>query len=347
MSLDKEYTHRRLDTLWRRDDFPILDIKGNKYALFSDLHMGDGGGADDFFPNENTLETALEYYRSNGFKLILVGDIEDLWKFGLEEVRSRYFLTAYKAISAIGDQNVYRIFGNHDGDWDTPKVDPIKVMPVQLGIAREAIKMRDADGGVRILICHGHQGDIDSDRGTWISRPAVRFYRLVEPILKMFGWVKQPPAIKSQIIESYEQIFYEWARENGVLIICGHSHRAIFASKSHLEECMEDRGKAKAALRQPGLSKEQIKSFKEHIRKLKKEICEEKKGGRKITPVAGKAVPGPNYFNTGCGIYNDGITAIELTEQKIRLVKWNRAGDPAGRYVIYKERDLSAVMSQL
>jgi UDP-2,3-diacylglucosamine pyrophosphatase LpxH len=347
MSLDKEYTRRRLDTLWQRDDFPILDIKGNKYVLFSDLHMGDGGGADDFFPNEKTLEIALEYYRSNGFKLILVGDVEDLWKFGLEEVRSRYFLTAYKAINAIGDPNVYRIFGNHDGDWDTPRVDPIRVKPVQLGIAREAIKMRDVDGDVHILICHGHQGDIESDRGTWISRPAVRFYRLVEPILRKFGWVKQPPAIRSQVTESYEQIFYEWAKKNRVLIICGHSHRAIFASKSRLEECMEDLVKAKAALRQPGLSKEQVESIKEQIKMLTKEIREEKKGGRKIIPVAGKCVPGPNYFNTGCGIYNDGITAIELTEQQIRLVKWNRAGDPAGRYVIYKERDLISVLQQL
>jgi len=347
MSLDKAYTFRRLDTLWQRDDFPILELRGKKYVLFSDLHMGDGGGADDFYANEITLEAALEYYRTNGFKLILVGDIEDLWKFGPEEVRSRYFQTAYSAISRIGNTNVRRIFGNHDGDWDTPRVDPIRVSPVQLGIATEAIKIMDAEGEVHILICHGHQGDIESDRGTWISRPAVRFYRLIEPILRTFGWAKNPPAINSQVLSSYEQTFYQWAKSQGVLIICGHSHRAIFASRSHLERCMEDLAKAKAVLLRPDLGMHAVKIIKEQVKRLKKEVRKEKKRGRKIIPVAGRDVPGPNYFNTGCGIYEDGITAIELTEDKIRLVKWNRNADPAHLYVTYGEMDLSTVLKQL
>jgi len=349
MSLDKEYCFRRLDTLWRRDDIPVLELKGNKYVLFSDLHLGDGGKADDFCENEETLMIALAYYLEQGFKLILVGDIEELWQFGLEEVRSRYFPTIYKAFKTFGDLDRLRLYGNHDGDWNKPFVDPSRVSPVQLGIALEALKMKDADGNVRILICHGHQGDIESDREAWTSRIAVRLYRLVEPLLRKFGKTN-PPAIRSQIITSHEKIFYQWAKSNRVMIICGHTHRAIFASMSFLERCQEDLAKAKETIRRTGQTEEQIKQLRNYIRDLKRKIRREKKKGRIIESVESGKHPRPNYFNTGCGIYEDGITGIELADDRIRLVKWHR--DPKrpeapARYEIYQEGGLLDYLGQI
>jgi UDP-2,3-diacylglucosamine pyrophosphatase LpxH len=347
MSLDKDYVFRRLDTLWQRDDLPILELKGNRYVLFSDLHLGDGGRADDFHENEDTLETALKHYKSNGFKLILVGDIEELWQFGLEEARSRYFSSIYKAINNFGDSNVFRIFGNHDGDWNTPCVDPMRIKPIQLGIATEAIKMKDEEGNVRILICHGHQGDIESDRDTWISRPAVRLYRLVEPLLRKVGWAKNPPAIRSRIISSYEQIFYQWAKLRRVLIICGHSHRAIFASLSYLERCQQKLSEARTALRQGGLDRAHLEMKKEEIKDLKRKIRREKRLNRKMISVEAGGVPLPAYFNTGCGIYEDGITGIELADDNIRLVKWHRDPEKDPRWEFYGRDSLSAFLRQI
>jgi UDP-2,3-diacylglucosamine pyrophosphatase LpxH len=349
MSLDKKYCFRRLDTLWQREDIPVLELKGNKYVLFSDLHLGDGGKADDFCENEETLMIALAYYLERGFKLILVGDIEELWQFGLEEVRSRYFPTIYKAFKTFGDLDRLRLYGNHDGDWNKPFVDPSRVSPVQLGIALEALKMKDADGNVRILICHGHQGDIESDREAWTSRIAVRLYRLVEPLLRKFGKTN-PPAIRSQIITSHEKTFYQWAKSNKVLIICGHTHRAIFASMSFLERCQEDLAKAKETIRRTGQTEEQINRLRNNIRDLKRKIRREKKKGRKIESVEPGKHPRPNYFNTGCGIYEDGITGIELADDRIRLVKWHRG--PKHPYVpphyeIYQEGNLTDYLQQI
>ena len=37
-----------------------------KYALFSDLHLGDGSKkADFFYHNEDTMNSALNYYKDN------------------------------------------------------------------------------------------------------------------------------------------------------------------------------------------------------------------------------------------------------------------------------------------
>jgi hypothetical protein len=40
-----------------------------------------------------------------------------------------------------------------------------------------------------------------------------------------------------------------------------------------------------------------------------------------IKPVERAGEPLPCYFNTGCALYTDGITAIEISDREIRLVK--------------------------
>jgi hypothetical protein len=55
-------THEILSSLWRSEKTLILGTKGKRYAIFSDIHLGDGGGADNFAPNIQALLTALDYY---------------------------------------------------------------------------------------------------------------------------------------------------------------------------------------------------------------------------------------------------------------------------------------------
>lgn len=351
MSLDREYAIRRLDTLWQRDDLPYIDLSGEKkYILFSDLHLGNGGKADDFCMNEATMLIALAHYRKEGFELVLVGDIEELWQFALEEVRSRYFSTIYKAIRAFPDVLVHRIFGNHDGDWNKVCIDPTKSHPVQPGIAAEGIRVKNADGNLPILICHGHQGDIESDRGAWSSRFFVRCYRFFEPLLRKLG-KKNPPAIRSQILKNHEKIFYDWAKANKVLLICGHTHRAIFASKSFLEKCQDELALAKAAYRDVSRTNALRGEYRREIQALKKKIRREKSHDRKITSVEPKCIdPRPHYFNTGSGIYDDGITGIELTADKIKLVKWHRDPKQPNQppyWKPYEEADLKETVQRV
>jgi len=209
--------------------------------------------------------------------------------------------------------------------------------------------MEDSDGKVCIMICHGHQGDIESDREAWTSRIAVRLYRLVEPLLRKIGKTN-PPAIKSQIIKSHEKIFYQWAKSNKVLIICGHTHRAIFASKSFLETCKDQLIQLKQEIRRGGLSTEDIEKRKAEVKELRLKIRREKRKGRKITSVETGNHPRPNYFNTGCGTYDDGITGIELVDDKIKLVKWHRDPKQPGQAPyrkLYEEANLNDVVQQV
>ncbi|MCG7852042.1 MAG: metallophosphoesterase, partial [Methanosarcinaceae archaeon] len=295
--------------------------------------------------NEDTLLTALEYYQSHEFKLILAGDIEELWQYSLEEARARYGLTIYAAIRKFGDQNVYRIFGNHDCDWCAVPRDPTRNEPKSLDIAVEGLKMKDRNGETKIIICHGHQGNVESDKEKWISRPAVRLFRLIEPAIKMIGITRHPPAIRSQIIKLYERIFYHWAKRTGVLIICGHSHRAIFASKSWIEICREKRDKIKDSIKANRSDRQFVKGKRQELKELDKEIKKDLKRGLEITSVEVDHAPYPLYFNTGCGLYADGITGIEIENDVIKLVKWSRGKNPPPE--IYQKGILSDFINQI
>ncbi len=60
-------------------------------VVFSDLHMGDGGPRDDFRFNAELVRSALHgYYLPKGFSLVLNGDIEELQRFRLPAIRSRW-----------------------------------------------------------------------------------------------------------------------------------------------------------------------------------------------------------------------------------------------------------------
>ena len=73
-----------------------------------------------------------------------------------------------------------------------------------------------------------------------MSRFFVRLFKLVEPAAKRIGLYGDPSATKSQIPQDYERTLYKWAKAHRVILICGHTHRAIFASKSYAER-LQDR----------------------------------------------------------------------------------------------------------
>jgi UDP-2,3-diacylglucosamine pyrophosphatase LpxH len=344
MAQDPKLTHQRLDEIWKNRDIPVLQIKGNKFILLSDLHLGDGGKADDFRDNKDTLLAALTHYKDEGYKLLLLGDIEEFWQFALIEIETKYGETVYKAIKDFNDSNIFRIFGNHDGDWCI-QPDPAKNEFFKALQATEAIKLQDEEGPSRILLVHGHQGDIQSDRDSWSSRFWVRAYRLVEPLAKKLGIVRAP-AMKCETIREYERIMYLWAKKTRVILICGHSHNAIFASRSYADRLREKICALEASIKNNAGNKELIKKDKEEIAELSKKIDRENKFKRDILPADDPSSVLPCYFNTGCGIYEDGITGIEISNGEIRLAKWHRELGGA-RYEIYQRGSLTDFLNQI
>jgi UDP-2,3-diacylglucosamine pyrophosphatase LpxH len=342
MSQNKEETWKELRKIWQDPNIKELETKGKRYALMSDLHLGDGGDADDIRENAETLTTALDYYNKENYTLILLGDIEELWQFDLEAIVNQYANTVYKKTKDFGPTRIFRVYGNHDYEWKVFD-DPITSDFEGVAGAPQALKLKDENGAPRILLLHGHQGSLESDKKSWSSRFWVRMFTKVESMAKWLGLYGHPSATKSQIAKDYERIFYGWAKKNGVIIICGHSHRAIFASLSYfdrLETEMRQLQKEVLKVRDTKNGKKKKARMKRIIKEIgdiHRKITKERAKERDIDPTEPRKKRAPCYFNAGCGLYTDGMTCIEIDKGEIRLVKWDKNPAMEPRHKPFKD----------
>ena len=323
MGQDTKATHKRLTQLWRDAAVVDLDIEDGPMAIISDIHLGDGGDADDFHRNEKALLAALARYADAGATVVLLGDIEELWQFDLRRICDRYDTTVYRALRALPAGKLQRVFGNHDIEWGSPP-DPASATQ-RPGGAPEALRLRRG-GTAFALLVHGHQGSTDSDRYAWFSRFVVRgVFKPIESLLARVGLYRHPSATKSMVLEDYERVFYAWAKKNRTLVICGHSHRAIFASRA-----WSDRLRGQLFELRHQLDREanaaRVVELRWEITRLERELDEEREKGRDVGQLDPDGPARPCYFNCGCGLYSNGITAIEIDATTMRLVRWSRDG---------------------
>jgi UDP-2,3-diacylglucosamine pyrophosphatase LpxH len=183
MAQDRKETFSQLSGLWKDENTTILPTSNKKYVILSDLHFGDGGPADDFRHNKETMKRMLTHYNEKDYAIILLGDIEELWQFDLGQVKKKYDKEIYSLFRKFEDGQIIRVFGNHDREWESPP-DPVMKNPEKTKGAPEALKIKTGDDEPIILLVHGHQGNIESDKNSWSSRFFVRLYKLVEPCLK-------------------------------------------------------------------------------------------------------------------------------------------------------------------
>ena len=345
MAQDRKLTFKRLTELWNDKSIRILETNNNKFVILSDLHFGDGGPADDFRHNTKAIRRLLSHYLENNYRIILLGDIEELWQFDLDMIKKRYDTEIYSLFRKFGVDRIIRVFGNHDREWESPR-DPVMKNPDITKGAPEALKMKIGDDPF-ILLVHGHQGNIESDKNSWSSKFFVRLYKAVEPWLKCMNIGTHPPAIKSQVTTDYEQVMYAWAKKNKVILICGHSHRAIFASTSYARRLQNE---IKALLEENQAHKEDgmlVRENKKKINELNKKWNDEKKKNRDIDPTDPSQTPLPCYFNTGCGLFTAGITCLEIENDEIRLVKWHKEKKEEPFFEIYERGKLSEFLKQI
>lgn len=333
MPQDKKLTRERLDHLWKNDpDVITMETRGKKYALISDLHLGDGKKADNFAHNKKILETALDKYFAENYELILLGDIEEFWQFDLDTITDTYNNSIYRILRKFGENRVHRIFGNHDKEWGSLE-DPSRNHQIQRSNAAEAIKMKDVNGNTRIFLVHGHQGSIESDKTCWFSKFFVKISTPFEALAHTLGLIKDPSATKSQVMKDYEKIVYGWAKNEKVIIICGHSHRAIFASRTYTDYIKKEISRLQKEITSNPDDRPLIKKNIKMIEKLSREKSDEKRKNRDLY-FDRSGIKTPCYFNTGCGLYDSGVTAVEIEDDEIRLVKWEKGGvkNPAFDY---------------
>jgi hypothetical protein len=95
---------------------------GMKLVCMSDMHRGDGSGADDFAQNSLIYRCALEHYLENGFTYVELGDAEELWE---NENFDQIYIThtsVYELLAKFHDPDpaktrYLKVWGNHDLYW--------------------------------------------------------------------------------------------------------------------------------------------------------------------------------------------------------------------------------------
>jgi UDP-2,3-diacylglucosamine pyrophosphatase LpxH len=298
-----------------------FDPQRDRYVIVSDSHKAGGEDNDDFEHNEKLYCHALQYYLREGYRLILNGDIEELWETDYPLIRQRYRQSAFEAERQFvekGDGFYLRIFGNHDDFWKEERnvqnylvkdFGPIKVY--------ESVQLGD-----RIFVVHGHQGDPIDDPARF--KEGAFFVRVWGFMQRVWGRVKtllhfslqRPrPMNYRRVRETRDRFLYEWANQRHLLIFAGHTHKAIFLSATHtgLQRRALNRARAKgaAAGAQSGEAADVIAQYLEFS-----------VGMSDDHPVLDDPGTSPCYFNSGCCLYDNGITAIEIADGQIRLIKW-------------------------
>ncbi len=312
-----------------------FDIQNGKFIIVSDQHKGTRDGADDFARSEKNYRSALQHYYENGFTLVNIGDAEELWENAPAPVIEKNRAVLLEEARFLVEDRYYRTFGNHDLEWKYDLPRNLYLKPVFGDKLRlpEGILLQTCAGdkSLDILLTHGHQGDQQSDGNpvsTWIVAA------IWTPIQRFLSISVNTTADSYDLVDRHNIIMYEWsARQQNLILISGHTHKPVFASLDHIDRITIELTKARSA------------GNRSAIEKLEKELQSRQKeyAGKQVH----RSMAQPSYFNTGCCCFSDGdITAIEISEGMIRLVKWQEEGGKATRMVL-EESSLDYIASKM
>jgi len=266
---------------------------GMKLIIMSDMHRGDGSGADDFAQNSLIYRCALQHYLENGFTYIELGDTEELWE---NDNFDQIYIThtpVYELLAKFHDPDpgktrYLKVWGNHDLYWKDNESVYQQLFP---GIKiYESIILNSG-----ILLIHGHQadpkcsGEIASVSKFFVHNFWAEFQRL---------GAKDPTraATNPGLCNEVDERLHEWATHNDqgiTTIIAGHTHRAVFENLSITERRYLE------------------SKVKTEIIKIKNE-------------------PDTSYFNSGSCVCPLSITGLEISleeGQRLKLIEWQYATD--------------------
>jgi len=266
-----------------------------KMIVMSDMHRGDGSGADDFAHNSLLYKCALGYYYKEGFTYVELGDAEELWENNAFDQIYITYSSIYERIKQFHDSDpektrYIKIWGNHDVAWRTEQYRKNWLSNLFPGIQiYEAVVLNED-----ILLWHGHQAD-PTCRGTGGAFSKF-FVRNFWPVMQKCGF-KDPTRAANNPGRSNEidRTLNNWVTDNrkGInTIIAGHTHRPVYANLSLTErKCLE------LGIGTPGI-RDKTSEF--------------------------------SYYNTGCCVHPRCITGIEITSTpdgrpKLTLIKWARS----------------------
>jgi UDP-2,3-diacylglucosamine pyrophosphatase LpxH len=311
---------RGLDRAYAAAAAETVELSAARLIVLSDHHRGARDGADDFRRCEPAYNAALAYYFREGHRLLLLGDVEELWECTAKEVLPAYEHTLSLERRFLDAGRCERFFGNHDDLWQSNLAVKRRLAPLLPGVrVREGLRLDVVQDGTRLgrlFLTHGHQGT----RGyEWrvISHPALRF--LWRPFQRALNIASTSPSQDWDLRERHETAMFEWARghHDKIVLVAGHTHRPVFWTK--VPETDHSAQIAELKQRLAGGHDAVLEAELEYV------IAEQRREQGLARPF-----PEPCYFNTGCCSFGDGdVTGIEIRDGEIRLVRWpDREGRP-------------------
>jgi len=304
---------RKLSKLFDQLKAIPFDPQKNEYVIFSDQHIG----MREFDENKELYLKALDYYFNRGFKLVVIGDFEELHRFGIRTLKSKYRNDVYaKEFKFLQEGRYYRIFGNHDVDWRIERRverDLHDILP-ELKIV-EGIKFKWNENF--IFLTHGHQGEFINDT---LGKVGRLFLRWIAHPLGFSSFTS--PAKNYRKRRKDETEYYIWAKSKKIIFIAGHTHRPMFESLTKVDRLridIENKFIELMSEKDPERTqklREEIVAKREELHRVKKFEGEKEKWPR----LEQTELLIPCYFNDGSCLHRNGITCIELSEGKIRLI---------------------------
>jgi len=300
-----------------------FDIDSGRFIILSDQHKGAKDLADDFRNTESNFMNTLRYYYDEGFTFINLGDCEELWEATPSQVIEKNRQTLLEEARFHAASRYYRIFGNHDLEWNYEIQRLLYLKPIfgpTLAVNQGLLlTTTHKEKPYSIFLAHGHQGDRRSD-GNAFSKWFVA--AIWTPIQRFLEIQVDRLSDSFELVDKHNILMYEWSATNkDLLFISGHTHKPVFASLDHMDRLTKQLEHAKAEN-----DSQQIVSIASEIEKRKAEYA-----GKQLTKTMAK----PTYFNSGCCCFPDGdLTGIEIADGFIRLVKWKTGKDKSTRLVL-------------
>ncbi len=341
----------KLDRLYGRA--PVIRLNdGDKLAVFSDLHLGDGGADDDFAKNSDLYAMVLgKYYEKNGFILALNGDIEELMRFPLARIEKRWheIYSLWRRFAERGA--LFKTVGNHDQRL-LRRLNKRNSLP-----AGESLRLEI--GEKRLWLFHGHQ----VSRVNWLFQTLGRL--ALRWLLHPLGIGNYTVARSSRRRFNVEKRAYTYARSRKLLAMIGHTHRPLFESLPRLDTLKI--GIENLCRQYPAATGELKLELQRKLERLKEEYSDLQRRDRRYRRSENLYHEGPLLpclFNSGCGIGRHGITAIEIAGGRARLVYWfdrrrsekyfveegdepQRLDDSDYYRVVLKEEDLDYIFTRI
>jgi len=282
--------------------------RASRYVIAADIRMGDGGRRDESVGSMKALYRILsKWYLPRDYTLVLNGDVEDLRTFWIKDI-----LAAWPRIYALFDVfadkgRLRKIAGERDLTLLKLKSYPYEIL--------HGLRL-DAESG-SILICHGHQAS-----SPYLGREYLSDF--------LQHWLHSSPRRRPEAKDSdgasrykAERRLCRAAASLGMALVEGHTRRPLFESITNRDairlelERMLNEG-------DPGSGESTVDALIDYCR------SEAKRRSRSgLLPVSGPGIAlegraSPALFCPGRAAGARGIRFIEISEGRIRLVRWLR-----------------------